>query len=1016
MKQWLFGGVALLGCLAASERSALAQLSASSYRALGQTDLRRNGVNLVQGLEMHNPSAVALDGRGGMIHLYVSDTRNHRVLAWQDARSYQIGDPPTLILGQPNPQSSSPLGIGPKGFNSPAGLAVDPASGNLYVADTGNNRVLRFPYPFASPSRIEPDTVYGQPSFNITTAGASRTSMNQPRAAAFDNVRNLWVADTSNHRVLRFSAALLDGANPEADLVLGQGDFNGNAANRGAGVNAKGFDLPAGLAIDAQGNLYVSDFNNARVLRFAPPVGADSNPAAVFGQPDFTTKNALTQASAQTMVGPVGLAVDSATGNLYVAIPRDNRILVFAANGASGASAKDLLGQVDFSGIQANPSSFPHASSSTFAAVGDIKLDPDGNLFVADTGNNRVLSFPRGGKAATRVWGQVDFRSNGANRVKPGSLNTPFKIVIDYSRAPFPLYVSDTENHRILIWRDAVRFRTGDPANLVIGQPDLETAAPNVDTRSSAIPSHTSLAFPKGIALDAAGNLYVADSGNHRVLRYPRPVDQIGRIGPDLVIGQANFVSSVSAAVTMSSLNSPSGVAIDPDGNIFVADSGNHRVLQYPRDPGNNPPAIRVFGQPGFNTGLASGTPSVQTLSSPQGIAIDGGATLYIADAGNNRVLIFPNTRDAAQAGAAAAIVLGQDRFDSRVTGGGANGLRSPFDVAVDSRGGIHVVDSGNHRLVTYPPLLFLPLSGGQATAVVGQSNLSGGAPNWNAAQSGHTTPEGLASPLGLFLDRLDTLYVSDTGNNRVLHFLKPAAVVHAANLQPGAALARGGLAVFQGAELAPNEEKASNSPLPAVLAGREVVFNDDFKAPLLTVSPTRIEFQTPGAAPLGSARVAVRIAETGELLAGAAVPVASTSAGLFTNQEAGQGPGRILNQDGAANGASTPAARGSIVKILGTGQGPVSPSVPDGEMAGEDVLTVAVPTSDGATCLTRQPSVCVAIGNTFGEVEFSGLASQMIGVWELRVRIPETALTGNVPLRAVINGSPSNVVTLAIR
>ncbi|HEY7617159.1 MAG TPA: NHL repeat-containing protein, partial [Terriglobales bacterium] len=759
--------------------AAYAQLSISAYRALGQIDLRQNGINMVQGLEMHNPSGVALDGRDGALHVYVSDTLNSRVLAWQDARSYQNGDAPTLVLGQPSPQQSTALGIGVRGFSLPLGLAVDPTNGNLYVADSGNHRVLRFPNPFANPSRIEPDAVYGQPNFTSRTAnsgGITSASMNRPRGVAIDSAGNLWVSDSGNHRVLRFNAAVLDSLTPEADLVIGQKDFNSGGANRGGTVSAASFDSPVGLAFDSQGNLYVADFTNARVLRFTAPFGPDAAATLVFGQSNFTSRGVPFQASASTIAGPGGIAVDGA-GTLYVAVPNENRILVFAPNAASGSAAREVLGQVDFTSTRPNPSAFPYASASTFAAPSDVKIDSQGNLFVADTGNNRVVSLPPNSKSAVGVWGQLDFTANGINRIKPGSINSPFKIAVDYSQTPYALYVSDTNNHRVLGWRDAVRFRTGDPADLVIGQPDLSTALPNVDTRGSANPSRTSLLLPRGIALDANGNLYVADGGNHRVLRFPRPVSQSGRIMPDLVIGQADFTGSVSAAVSAFSLRSPSGVAVAPDGNIFVADSGNHRVLEFPNTNSNRPTAIRVFGQPSFTTGVSFSSISAQTLTLPQGIFVDAANTLYVADTGANRVVIFPNTKDSPAIGTAASIVIGQDRFDSFATGSGASAFRGPADVVLDSNGNVYVSDSGNHRVLGFPSLIFLPLAGATAMSVIGQPELAGNTPNWNSAD-GLATPQGLFSPIGLYMDRRDTLYVGDIGNNRVVHFLKPASVV----------------------------------------------------------------------------------------------------------------------------------------------------------------------------------------------------------------------------------------------
>ncbi len=286
-----------LACAAAlfSAGTAGAQLAASAYRALGQPDLQHNGLNFVQGIETYAPSGVTLDSRAGQLHLYIADTRNSRVLAWQDVHAYQNGDAPTLVLGQPNPQSSTPLGIGAKGLNAPLGLAVDPITGNLFVADYGDNRVVRFPSPFANPTRIEPDAVYGQPGFTAFTAlPAANNTLNKPRSVALDSAGNLWVADTGNNRVLRFGAGTLGSTTPpNADTVIGQKDFTSSGANQsGSGVSASGFYTPWGLAFDAQNDLYVADSNNTRVLKFAAPLGPTfQNPAAsgVWGEADFKT-------------------------------------------------------------------------------------------------------------------------------------------------------------------------------------------------------------------------------------------------------------------------------------------------------------------------------------------------------------------------------------------------------------------------------------------------------------------------------------------------------------------------------------------------------------------------------------------------------------------------------------------------------------------------------------------------------------------------------------------------------
>ena len=995
-----------------------AQVSSTAYRVLGQVDLLHSGVNMVQGVELNSPGGVAVDSRGGQIHIYIADSGNSRVLAWQDVNAYQIGDAPTLVLGQPGPQYSNPQGIGIKGFTTPLGLAVDPTTGNLYVADVGNNRILRFPAPFANPSRIEPDVVYGQATFSTRASGTTSTTLNQPRAVACDSAGNLWVADTGNHRVVRFGAASLNSPAPvAADTVVGQKDlFSGGANAGGTVISASGLDTPNGLALDSQGNLYVADFNNTRVLRFAGPLSpSGSIPAAnaVWGESNFATRGVPQQATSSSMAGPSGLALDS-SGNLYVAVPLDNRVLVFPTAAGTGAAAKNVLGQSSFTSTAANANVFPQASPSSFSAPVDVKVDQNGNVYVADASNNRVLELPAGTKTAAQVWGQSDFISNGIDQIKPASINYPFQMAIDYSAAPYALYVSDTNNNRVLVWKDSVHYRNGDPADTVIGQPNLRTAVANVDTQG--VPSATSLSAPTGIVVNSAdGTLYVADSGNNRILRYPRPVNQTGRIAPDAVIGQTNFIGSTSAAVSGASLNSPAGLALGPNGDLFVADPGNNRVLEFPAGSGTGATAIRVYGQPGPNSSAAPSHLSAQTLAAPLGVAVDQAANLYVADTGANRGLVFPNTQNAPSAGMAATFVIGQSSF---ATSSGS--LKSPAAVAVDSNANIYLADEGNNRVLIFPPLIFLALGGTAPTGVVGQQSTTGSAPNWDSP-NGLPTADSLFGPVGLYVDRQDTLYVGDAGNSRVLQFLKPAAVENAASLQTSVPVAQGSIAALFGSGLAASQQLFSGASWPSSLMNRQVVVNDQLAAPIYFVSPGQANFQVPSNAPVGTQRVAVRTADTGELIAGGSLLVAAAAPGLFTVGQSGTGAAAAYNQDNTLNSSSNPAARGSVIVLYGTGQGQVSPSVSDGTPAPSSPLavTVAVPTADAKSCQNNQPSMCVLVGgtSTFGSVQFSGLIPGYIGLWQINVQIPADAPTGGaVQVLVVIDGTPSNVVTVAIR
>lgn len=437
-------------------------------------------------------------------------------------------------------------------------------------------------------------------------------------------------------------------------------------------------------------------------------------------------------------------------------------------------------------------------------------------------------------------------------------------------------------------------------------------------------------------------------------------------------------------------MNAPSDVEIGPDGLIYVSDTGNHRILEFPSDPTNGAGALRVFGQEDFVSGGPGAEVSSQTLDTPLGIAVDSVGFLYVADSGNHRVLLFPLGEAVPSAGSLASTVIGQTNFENGTAAGGALRLREPSDITMVLNETFFVADTGNHRVLEYRGGLFFPSAGGAAIRVLGQTTLTRATPNHNSPD-GRATAEGLSRPVAVLADRNGMIYVGDSGNNRVVQYLKPAVTVSAATFEAGAGVAAGSISSIFGFGLTPETAAASTVPLPIALGGSTVEIGDEGKnVPLVFASPGQLNVQIPPSTPVGIQNLWVRNAETDELIGGGRVGVTATRPGLFTFSQDGTGLAIAVNEDGSINSPENPAPLGSVVILYGTGQGPTSPIVADGEAPPAGVLanTVAQPTSQAVEC-AQSGFMCVLVGNKVAETLFSGLAPGFVGLWQINVRMP---------------------------
>ena len=666
-------------------------------------------------------------------------------------------------------------------LNAPQGAAVD-AAGNLYVADSFNNVIRKIGT--NGVAKIVAGT--GAGGFSGDGGPATNAMLFSPAAVILDAAGNLLVSDSGNNRVRKVST------NGIIATIVGNGIppvFPGASAGNGGQATNANISHPIGLALDLSGNLYIADSSDNQI-RKVDTGGIITCIANTGGFSGYNSDNiSATSAYLQT---PEGVAVDAA-GNIYIADTFNYRIRkITVSNGRiSTVAGTGVAGYLGDGGS---------ATSARINYCYGVTVATNSNIFVADSGNHCIRKITNGIISTIAGTGTAGFAGDGELATN-ASLNLPGGVSLDISNN---IFIIDEGNNRIR----------------KIGTNGIIATVAGKNLNDGVAATNATLNFPIGVARDAAGNFFIADAANARI----RKIDTNGIISTVAGSGAIGF-SGDGAAATNASMNRPYSVAVDAAGNLFIADTGNLRVRKVDANGiistfagnGSFPASNGTNGQPATNVSMR-----------PWGVAVDGLGNLFIADVSSvirkvdtngiiTRVAGFAGTSGHSGDGGAATSALiasplavclnqigelffaesgairkintngiitafaGRNFQNTGYSGDGAAATNALISGSVwglwcDSGGSLFFSDTSNQRIRKVN-------TDGIISTVAGNGSSGFLGDNGTAASAALTLPRGLVG------DAAGNLYLLDEGNNR----LRKISYLESAN-QPVFAVANVGL------------------------------------------------------------------------------------------------------------------------------------------------------------------------------------------------------------------------------
>lgn len=589
-------------------------------------------------------------------------------------------------------------------FSSPSGVAVD-SKGNIYVADTDKCTIRKITSAGAVTTFAGLAGQYGSADGTNSTA-----RFGYPRGVAVDNAGNVYVADHDNHMIRKITSVgvvtTLAGLAGESGIADGT-----NSAAR--------FSGPSGVTVDSMGNVYVADAGN-QTIRKITSGGVVTTFAGLAGQ----SGSANGTNSQARFYYPEGVTVDS-VGNVYVA---DQANFIIRKINPAGV-VTTLAGRAGYAGSQSGTN-----STARFYYPSGVTVDSAGNVWVADTFNHIIRKITPDGVVTTPAGlagqsGSADGTNNAAR------FNQPSGVAVDSSGN---IYVADTGNYTI-------RKITPEGVTTTLAGLAGEYTSPTDGTGGAARFNQ-----PNDVALDSAGNVYVADAYNSAI----RKITPAGIV--TTLAGRVGAYGSTDGTNDAARFSYPNGVAVDSTGNVYVADSNNQTIRKI-----TSVGVVTTLAGLAGESGNADGTNSTARFYQPNGVAVDGVGNIYVADTYNNTIRkITPSgvvTTFAGQAG----------------QGGGDDGngstarFNSPFGIALDKLGNVYVAEIYGATIRKITPV-------GVVTTLAGRAYESGSA---DGGMDDAGSAARFNSPRGLAVDDSGNVFVADYGNNTI-RMITPAGDV----------------------------------------------------------------------------------------------------------------------------------------------------------------------------------------------------------------------------------------------